>query len=53
MSKVILISNHEIRFSFSVAVANTKYKMQHDNNKTNLIIKKYAGSAVDFSELIT
>ena len=33
MSKVILISNHEIRFSFSVAVANTKYKMQHDNNK--------------------
>ena len=52
MSKVILISNHEIRFSFSVAVANTKYKMQRDNNKTNLI-KKNMGSALDFSELIT
>lgn len=39
MSKVILISNHQISFSFSLGVANANYKMQHDNNKKKLIIK--------------
>ena len=40
MSKVILISNHQISFSFSLGVANANYKMQHDNNKKKIDNKK-------------